>query len=304
MNSNAQIIFLERSEIDTRKWNEALDNSTTPLVYAGAEWLDAMSPDWCALVYGAYNCVMPLPARKKFGIKYLAQPAFTQQLGVFFKQHPCCGLLNKFFERAQKYFRFAEIAVHNDLKYFDGETRILKNYELALNEKYETIASNFSGDFTRNLKRAEKFKLQYRFSDDIDMALSLYQNNYKETFSLNAHDLTAFRGLLKKMPAEKVLVRSVFNNDELVACALFVVHRNRIYNLASTTLPDGRKQSATHFLFANLIKEFSQRPVTLDFEGSNVVGVEQFYQQFGATLRPYYFVKWNRLPAVLKLFKK
>ncbi len=38
---------------------------------------------WDALVLDDYQAVMPLTWRSKFGIRYLYQPAFTQQTGIF-----------------------------------------------------------------------------------------------------------------------------------------------------------------------------------------------------------------------------
>jgi hypothetical protein len=61
----------------------AIARSFNGIVYAYSWYLDIVSPGWDALVKDDYKSVMPLTWRKKYGIKYLYQPFFTQQLGVF-----------------------------------------------------------------------------------------------------------------------------------------------------------------------------------------------------------------------------
>ena len=49
-------------------------------------YLDIVSPGWEAIVKeeaGCYVAVLPLPVRRKFGLRYLQQPLLTQQLGLF-----------------------------------------------------------------------------------------------------------------------------------------------------------------------------------------------------------------------------
>ncbi|MCU0387633.1 MAG: hypothetical protein MUE71_03400 [Chitinophagaceae bacterium] len=89
-----------------------------------------------------------------------------------------------------------------------------------------------------------------------------------------------------------------------MAIGLFLKDDRRLYNIASTTLPNGRTLEANHFLFDQLICEFSGQNILLDFEGSDLPGVARFYQKFSPENRPYFFWKSNRLPAVLRWWKR
>ena len=62
--------------------------------------------------------------------------------------------------------------------------------------------------------------------------------------------------------------------------------------------------SAGHFLLDNIIKEFSQTGLVLDFEGSDIPGIEHFYKSFGAINQPYNKIHFNRLPYFLRLLKR
>ncbi len=76
------IHYISHKDINKGKWDECIAHSENSLVYAMSWFLDVVSPKWDALIYGDYEAVMPLPVVKR-GIKYISQPVFTQQLGVF-----------------------------------------------------------------------------------------------------------------------------------------------------------------------------------------------------------------------------
>src|ERR1700692_3437990 len=77
------IHYLKHNAIDKRRWDEAIDRAFNGMIYAKSWYLDIVSPQWDALVSDDYRAVMPLTWRRKFGVYYLYQPFFTQQLGVF-----------------------------------------------------------------------------------------------------------------------------------------------------------------------------------------------------------------------------
>jgi hypothetical protein len=77
------IKYLKHQEIVKPRWDEAIDRAFNGIIYAKSWYLDIVSPHWDALVSDDYSAVMPLTWRRKFGVYYLYQPFFTQQLGVF-----------------------------------------------------------------------------------------------------------------------------------------------------------------------------------------------------------------------------
>ncbi len=77
------IRHLPHSSIDKQKWDACISDSRNRIPYALSWWLDAVCPGWDALVQDDYLAVMPLTHGHKFGIDYLYQPYFTQQLGIF-----------------------------------------------------------------------------------------------------------------------------------------------------------------------------------------------------------------------------
>ena len=69
--------------MDIAKWDACVCNSNNGLIYATSVYLNFMSDDWNGIVVNNYDCVMPIPWRKKFGIRYCYDVPFVQQLGWF-----------------------------------------------------------------------------------------------------------------------------------------------------------------------------------------------------------------------------
>jgi hypothetical protein len=57
-------------------------------------------------------------------------------------------------------------------------------------------------------------------------------------------------------------------------------------------------------LIDTFIQNNSGKNLILDFEGSNIPGIARFYKGFGAMAETYYSVHQNRLPRLLRIFKK
>ena len=120
-----------------------------------------VAPGWEGLVSDDYESVMPLVGNRKYGINYLYQPAFTQQLGVFSKLVLSEHLVNDFIEAIPRKFKFAEINL-NTFNKFSGEvieSQSWLTHELDLIKPYESLAKSYSTNLRRNIKKAESNKL-------------------------------------------------------------------------------------------------------------------------------------------------
>lgn len=263
-----------------------------------------MHPGWDGIVVNDYEAVMPVTWRKKWGIKYVCQPAFTQQLGLFV-QHPhlwqheaaCLQLM-------QSRFAFIEIFL-NSQHVFEGSSKAM-NYVLPLQEDYTRIRAGYKKTLLKSLKRTKKFDLQYKVYTDAAAVVQLYENSYAARMGARPEDYRRFLHCLQYMlQQQQALMRSVYSpKGELLAVAAFAKDRHRLYNLVSTTLPKGRMLEANYVLLDQLIQEFAGSGLILDFEGSDHPGIARFYQKFGSQPEPYIFWKDNRLPAILRWLKR
>ncbi|HMP92465.1 MAG TPA: hypothetical protein PKD90_06315 [Phnomibacter sp.] len=300
-----QPALLPHTQIDKKRWDAAVNGAANGLVYARSLWLDAMSPGWDALATDDYDFVMPLTWRSKMGIKYMCPPAFTQQLGIFSSQPVTPPVAEAFLRKVAMQYRLAEVFLNHSTPSVPS-AKAHQNYLLPLQAGYPAIQANYKKDLLKNLQRTQKFNLVYSPTDNVAQAIEEYRTAYHTRIGFRPQDYVAFTQLALKLHATNELIaRQVcLPNGTLLAIGIFVKDRRRLYNLASTTLPNGRTLEANHFLFDQLIQEFAGMPLTLDFEGSDQPGIARFFQKFGAQPETYWYWKSNRLPAVMRWWKR
>lgn len=300
-----KIEYISHAQINKQRWDNCVEASPNGLIYAYTTYLDAMSPHWDALVFGDYEAIMPLTWRRKMGIRYLCQPAFSQQLGIFYTDPLLQKLVPDFLRKTSLQFRLIEVYL-NQHNYLNNCNSLHTNYLLSLKANYTMLHSGYKTDLLKNLKRTEKFNLQYCTSNNVALAIDSYEEHYGKRMNMKGWEYEHLNKLaLEFMKEKKAFVREVrLENGSLLAIGLFFTDKKRIYNLASTTLANGRTLEANHFLFDNLIREFAGSGLTLDFEGSDLPGVARFYEKFGPRKESYFFWKSNRLPAVMRWWKR
>ena len=308
MKAPATIQFLLHNEIDKVQWDNCIKESANALIYHYSFYLDAMAPDWNAIIAADYSCVLPITHKKKYGINYLYQPAFTQQLGVVAK----AGMefpINEFISTLQQRYQFWEVQWNNEIAAgltLPIEIKNATNFVIDLTKGYKPIAANYSKDLHRNLKRAQRFNYVYSDVNDFSSSIQLYKTYYGERIpQVKDEDYKAFEKIcLYASQHQQLFCRQITYKNETLAIALLLFDGKRLYNMMNTTTPAGRKTEANHFLLDSIIKEFSDKPVVFDFEGSDLPGVKAFYQNFGPINEGYLMVKYNNLPWPLSWLKK
>jgi len=90
----------------------------------------------------------------------------------------------------------------------------------------------------------------------------------------------------------------------ILAAAFFMKTGNRYLYLKGFSSPEGRKLGAMHFLFDQFIRENSSQDIDLDFGGSSVKSIAQFFQSFGSVDCVYLRLQINRLPKALRWLKR
>jgi len=299
------IRYLRHGDIDPEQWDRCIEGSLSPLIYGRSYYLDEMAADqWDALVLDDYQAVMPLAWRKKYGIRYLYQPAFTQQTGVFSRAPAGVSLITAFLKEADRRFRFAEIYLNYTNTNPTSAPRA--NFILDLRLPYEDLLAHYKKDLVRNLRRAKRSPLLYVKDFNLQTALSSFRREYGRRMpAVKEDDYRRFHGLCGYLAERgQVLTRAVLDEDRQPLCsAVFLRDAQRFYLIHSTTPAAGRVTESNHFLLDQFIREWAGSPIVLDFEGSDLPGIAHFYSNFGCIDQPYFFYRRNRLPWPLRLLK-
>ena len=307
-----ELNYLTYDQINKTKWDACINNSINKLIYAESFYLDTITDNWDAIVLNDYEAVMPLIWKKKFGIKYLYQPAFFQQGGIFSSKQLQNEILYAFITTASQHFKFGEFTLNflNDSLHADGFFTLKKrnNFIYQLGNTYDKIAAAYSTHIKESLKIAEKFQLQYIKSVDYKKAINIYKKLYKERLpDFKNKDYVNFETICNYyLNLNRIIVREVWSNDgnSILACVVLLKDENRLYNLVSSVFPEGKKMQANYFLYDNIFKEFSVANIIFDFEGSDIPGIAYFYKKWATANQQYPFIKWNLLPAPIKLIKR
>ncbi len=308
MNSGSEknISLLSAEKIDLEKWDRCIASSPNGLIYGRSFYLGRMARHWAGLVLNDYEAVMPLCWNRKYGFRYLYQPPFTAQLGIFSPGNIDKNLTTAFINLCKKNFSFCEMHLNYGNRFTSLPDRA--NYVLSLLPAYEMIRKGYRKDLIQSLKYAGEQIFHYDPSADYRQVITVFQKTYGNRF---AHVLPAdyqrFSSLCADLfEKEMGMVRMVNDpgSQVLLAAGIFLNDGKRIYNMMNVTLPAGREKMANHFLLDSLIKEFSGKGLTLDFEGSQIAGIAEFYRQFGSSREPYSFLRYNHLPFPFRYFKK
>lgn len=306
------IRYLEHSQIDKTQWDATIAQCGN--IYAYSWYLDIVHPGWVALVEDDYQSVMPLTGAKKFGVHYLFQPYFVQQLGVFSKEALSPGKTEDFLNAIPQKYRFAEIRL-NESNTFNNTIQGIeyhRNVILDLNCDYETIKANYHTNTKRNLAKAQNHNLQIIDTVIPYHVVALFTDNRGALLDKWGD---AEYARLTKLTKVAVNHKSAFllgvtekGVGELLCAAIFMKTASRITFLFSGLKQEGKDKQAMTFLLDSVIQKYANQPITFDFEGSDDDNLARFYLGFGGHEVKYPSYTFNRLSpmgkALLKLWKK
>jgi len=294
------IKYIKHQDIDKDKWNECVWNSPNGLAYVFTWYLDIVAQEWDALVEDNYISVFPLPIKKKFGISYIYQPFWVQQLGLFSKTLITPEKSLQFLKHIPSHIRFIDYNLNNIQKLPENHsfrTISNNNYQLDLIYQYEHLYKNYSQNLKRNLKKTQK-NLYIHEDVNPQNLIELFRKNRGENIkSLNENSYKQLLHLLyftKSINLAKLWGMYDASNT-LVAGVVFLVAKGRAILLFSATNDKGRELSAMHILIDAFINKYSEQNLILDFEGSNNDNLARFYKSFGASNTPYLRIQKSRL---------
>jgi hypothetical protein len=303
-----QIQILASAQINPVKWNYCLENSSNELIYANYHFLNQLCDNWSALIISDYETILPLPWRKKFGIKYFYAPAFIQQLGFF------GNLVNlpiqEIWKTVNGFAKFGDLFLNNaNSEILENITYIEKtNFIIDLNNNYPKIYSNYSNDLIKNLLKSKKHALKYSNGLSVERSIQEFKNQYQDRFH-NYKDSDFLRiqeACLAFSKSGNCITRTVYSesNLEMLSTALLLKSKNRLYLLMNATNNQGRIMAANHYLLDQIIHEFSEELLLFDFEGSERKGIQTFYESFRPKNQPYFYIRINQLPYWINMIRK
>mgnify|MGYP002622859723 FL=1 len=302
------IRYLEHNSIDRKQWDATIAECGN--IYAFSWYLDIVHPHWNALVEDDYQAVMPITGGKKFGIDYLYQPYFVQQLGVFSKTALSSEKLDAFLDAIPKNYRFAEIRLNesNTLDKDKQDFEYHRNVLLDLNQDFNDIKSHYHTNTKRNLAKAEANNLQIVDTVIPYHVVALFTDNRGALLDkwgdAEYARLTKLAQTAVNRKAAFILGVTEKGVGQLLCAAIFMKTDKRITFLFSGLTEEGKQRQAMTYLLDYVIQKHANQPVTFDFEGSDDDNLARFYLGFGGEEVKYPSYAFNRLSPVGKALLK
>lgn len=277
----AEIKFIKRSNLDVNAWDRCIQSAAKPLVYASHWYLDALcDKNWGTLVYGNYEAVMPLPFKQKWGVSIIYQPFFCQQLGVF-SQTTNPPTYANFLKHIP--FRFLKVGLHlNASQPFPPGLKTRTNFLLNLNADYETLFLAFHPDARKNIRKAQNAGVTITETHNFQDAINLYKEVWG---AANPHILPQHYACFEKACAAAQQRKNLFCiearlNYTLLGMAIFLKNHRYLHYVCAAPTAEGKKWGIMHSIINFAIQQHAGNPTLLDFEGSEIPGVAEFYKKF------------------------
>ena len=303
------IRLLKHNEINKRRWDDCINKSFNGNVYALSWYLDIVHPNWNALIENDYERVMPLTNSKKFGLSYMFQPFFVQQLGVFSTSQLSQEDVANFIKAIPQQYLLTQYRL-NSYNKVDYDSDIIakhRNVELDLIYDYQYLYNNYNNNTKRNLAKAEAAGLSINNNINPEIIISLFRNNRgKDVKHWKDKEYNRLLELINTAISQECCFTIGINDldNNTIAGAVFMHSHDRIIFLFSGSDETHKDKHALTMLLDNVIREFSETQYTLDFEGSDNDGLARFYKGFGGAEVFYPEVKYNNLKGILKFIYK
>jgi hypothetical protein len=304
--------ILERSQVEDEAWNAFIASSPQAAPYGCTWYLDVVWPGWKAIVVTEKDQILaalPFSLSKKHGITYVFNPKFSQYVGLFFgnvekKNATLTFALKKRLVKSIVEALPTEVKVFNvkfapEFDYplpfhwagFELHTRY--SYWLDNQLDKQLLFKNFEERTRTYINKSVKNGLLVSQVEDIGPMLELARQR-------NAYKLE--ENLLKKLWAalrqqKKGTALEVRDADgRLHAGLVYQQFQHKIIHLFSAFDAELGNQGGMSLAIWKSIEAAGPEVKIIDFEGSMLEPVENFFRGFGTKPVPYLEIKKNSLP--------
>ena len=284
-----EIKFLKGDEIDKVKWNSCVHYAVNGNVFGYKWYLDNVAKDWDALIEGDYESVFPLPYQQsRFKKVSIQQPRLMRELGLFSTHVLSKARIKAFLEAIPSHYKKIDLVLNEQMPpipesgfQFEEQT----NYQLLLQDGYENASDGYSDQLNTQLEISKNAGLiplsnvkPERFADFFRKEKTYYPGKDQDSHAL-------LRIIYNCLHRGWGFASGVTDEaGELLAANFMIYSHNKMISLCPVVSKKGKETGALEFLFDLLIQSHADRPLILDFNHDENMGVGQ---AFGATANRY-----------------
>ena len=234
------------------------------------------------------------------GYEKVFQPFFTRYF-------PFIGEINNefitnVFHYLTQNFKYLNINLPYKIDYSFLNHKKFIYQKLDLNNSYELLFKSFSKNTQRIINKSKNLLIDE--SSDIDGFIQLFKSTIGKKLNYKTENYFALSSIIKNgIVNQRINFLQIKIDDEVLGYAIFFNHKNIINFLKGAVTKNGRKLGAMHTLINHCISKNASSDKILDFGGSNINSVAEFYRKFGAVDIEYYNHNYDHLPSIFKKLK-
>jgi hypothetical protein len=289
--NSKQVAYIPCDQIDRERWDRCIETAANGNICCFSWFLDTISPRWGGLVKGDYEYVMPVSVARRFGIKYLLQPRFIQQSGVFGMTPPDASTVCMFLNALPQGIGVIDYHFNEQNSLPSGlNVEMRTNFLLKTDKPYEELKLAYNHNLLRKLRKSVHSEFHIIKNYNPEPLIQLFRKENGRRFSfLKDKDYTKLALVIQAcIHRDKAQVWSVYNNkNELCGGAVWLFSHGRAVLYFSVQGAADEAANALVWLIDAFIKENATSGIVLDFEGSVHPGLARFYGSFGAEAQFY-----------------
>ncbi|MDZ7737474.1 MAG: hypothetical protein U5K32_00070 [Bacteroidales bacterium] len=291
------IRFLKNKEIDRNRWDGLVMSEDHPVPYSFSWYLDIMSPGWSALVLDDYDFILPLPVRKKYGIKYLAMPAFTQRIGIIPAVGSDSGIKSQFYGFLQNSYRFIDLCISEKAINTRFSVKPKNNFYIPLNRQYKEIWEDYSSSCRRNIRIGREERRRVSEDIDPDSVMDLFRTGVGSKISgISSKDCNKLERLMEYCTDQGTgKIFGIYHGGQLAHAVFAIDYAERITLLLTATSQYSRDSKAGYLVTDHIIYKYSGKGYVLDFAGSSIASIATYNKSYGSVMENYYRIYLNNL---------
>jgi hypothetical protein len=294
----AEIRYIRGCDLDRGRWDRLMQSASNTDLFGSSVYLDTMADGWDAVVCGDYEAALPLPVRKRFGFRYTYILPFCGPFSVYGRLPEGVSVEMMLSAIPQRLLR-CDLNLWTDAAPSGWVVRSRINHLLDLSMEYTAIRRRYGATCKNLLNRGLAESLQLTTSCPISAQLQM-AGQFGGLGQTDERDVLRFERLCREWEQTgQLLSMAVATKDgRIIAGGVFLRSARQLHYLLGWSNREGKKYNASRHILGEVIQMHAGQPLTLDFEGSDIPGVAQFFESFGAVPKIYPFLRRDKLPAL------
>lgn len=297
------------------KYLNLCKDETTMCVYDMPWWMDAVcgEDNWDVILYEKGDQIMGSMVyfvKKKYGLKYITQPPFTQHNGIWirypqkqaeakrisYEKEVITAIMEQVESLGMTYYmqNYSPNLTNWLPFYWKGYKQTsFYTYRLENISDLDLLFKNFQPDKKNKINKARKSGYQIKFDLSAKQFYDLHKTSLQKKGAEIKYSFELFERLYNAA-YENNSGRTIYvtNEDGEPLSALFNVWDKQWgYDLISAIDPDTRNSGIPDLLVYSMMEYLSNKVCGYDFEGSMIPGVEESFRHLGAHQTPYFSIR-------------